>query len=279
MQTQLFEPPTRAEGLRRLQEFVPRAGYDYSKQRNYDRGPNNRLNVSVLSPWIRYRLISESEVVSAVLQKHSARAADKYIQEVFWRTYWKGWLEIHPSVWVTYRRSVADLIRRLDRETVLRSQWETATLGRTGIACFDAWVEELSGTGYLHNHARMWFASIWIFTLELPWELGADFFLRHLLDGDPASNTLSWRWVAGLQTKGKTYLARPDNIAKFTDGRFPQSARLSKTAHAVPEATLHPAIDPPQPANWPESSTNCWLRGCPSRSFLYGKGLAVRYAQ
>ncbi len=55
----------------------------------------------------------------------------------------------------------------------------------------------------------MWFASIWIFTLRLPWELGADFFLRHLLDGDPASNTLSWRWVGGLQTPGKTYLAGP----------------------------------------------------------------------
>jgi deoxyribodipyrimidine photo-lyase len=66
-------------------------------------------------------------------------------------------------------------------------------------------VQELVETGYLHNHARMWFASIWIFTLRLPWELGADFFLRHLLDGDAASNTLSWRWVAGLHTKGKHY--------------------------------------------------------------------------
>jgi deoxyribodipyrimidine photo-lyase len=66
----------------------------------------------------------------------------------------------------------------------------------------------------------MWFASIWIFTLRLPWALGADFFLRHLLDGDPASNTLSWRWVAGLHTRGKSYVARAENIRRYTDGRF-----------------------------------------------------------
>ena len=63
----------------------------------------------------------------------------------------------------------------------------------------------------------MWFASIWIHTLELQWELGADFFLKHLLDGDPASNTLSWRWVAGIHTKGKNYIARKSNIEKYSN--------------------------------------------------------------
>jgi len=66
----------------------------------------------------------------------------------------------------------------------------------------------------------MWFASIWIFTLNLPWELGARFFMKHLLDGDAASNTLSWRWVAGIQTQGKNYLARESNIRKFTNQRY-----------------------------------------------------------
>jgi deoxyribodipyrimidine photo-lyase len=79
----------------------------------------------------------------------------------------------------------------------------------------------------------MWFASVWIFTLQLPWALGADFFMRHLLDGCPASNTLSWRWVAGLHTQGKTYLARPDNIATFTNGRFQPPAHTLAT-HAMP---------------------------------------------
>jgi hypothetical protein len=107
----------------------------------------------------------------------------------------------------------------LERNGGLRTAYAEATEGRTGIAAFDTWAHELVATGYLHNHARMWFASIWIFTLKLDWRLGADFFLRHLMDGDAASNTLSWRWVGGLHTKGKHYLARADNIARYTAGR------------------------------------------------------------
>jgi deoxyribodipyrimidine photo-lyase len=159
-------------------------------------------------------------VIRATLGRHSIQASEKFIQEVFWRTYWKGWLEMRPSVWTTYQNDLGQLSNQLATQSGFRQRWEEACLGRTGIDCFDAWAIELAQTGYLHNHARMWFASIWIFTLRLPWQLGADFFLRHLLDGDPAPNTLSWRWVAGLQTVGKTYLARASNIAKYTDGRF-----------------------------------------------------------
>ena len=113
----------------------------------------------------------------------------------------------------------ADLAK-LDRYRDIRADYEAAIEGRTGIEPFDDWARELLETGTLHNHARMWFASIWVFTLGLPWRLGADFFLRHLLDGDAASNTLSWRWVAGLHTSGKHYLATSENIAKFTNGRY-----------------------------------------------------------
>jgi deoxyribodipyrimidine photo-lyase len=116
-------------------------------------------------------------------------------------------------------------------------------LGETGIDGFDDWAKELSATGYLHNHARMWFASIWIFTLRLPWELGADFFLRHLIDGDPASNTLSWRWVGGLHTPGKTYLATAENIALNTRGRF-RPEGLAPEAPALPM----PPLPAPRPA-------------------------------
>jgi hypothetical protein len=87
--------------------------------------------------------------------------------------------------------------------------------GEGGVACMDKMARELIETGYLHNHARMWWASYWIHVERLPWELGADFFFRHLLDADPASNTLSWRWVAGLQTVGKTYTVRRSNIEKY----------------------------------------------------------------
>ncbi len=204
--------PSRAAALAALEAFIPHSGRLYAAQRNFDHGPDNRANISMLSPYIRHRLITEQEVIKRVLTRHRFVDAEKFVQEVCWRTYWKGWLDMRPSVWAKY---LAD-VDRLPRS----AEYHAACAGSTGIACFDAWSAELKETGYLHNHARMWFASLWIFVLGLPWQLGADFFYHHLIDGDPASNTLSWRWVAGLQTAGKTYLAQADNIAKFTNQRF-----------------------------------------------------------
>ena len=232
--------PTRAAGLDALRKFAPRAGRAYAARRNYDFGPEDRSNVSALSPWLRHRILTEAETLEAILARHSAETAEKFIQEVFWRGYFKGWLERRPAVWAAYRAGVASDLDALTTER--RSAYQAALAGRTGIEGFDDWARELVETGWLHNHARMWFASIWIFTLRLPWRLGADFFLRHLMDGDPASNTLSWRWVAGLHTRGKTYLARRDNIARYTEGRF-SPAGLSPVAEPLDEAP-HPAAAP-----------------------------------
>jgi deoxyribodipyrimidine photo-lyase len=207
-----YPKPSREAGLARLAGFVPAMGRHYAEGRNHDPGPGQRDAVSGLSPYLRHRLLLESEAVAAALASHGAATAERFIQEVAWRSYWKGWLEQHPGVWQDYRQRMA----------------ATEPPRRTGIACFDAWAEELVETGYLHNHARMWFASIWIFTLRLPWEAGADLFLRHLLDGDAASNTLSWRWVAGLQTRGKHYVARAENIAQYTGGRFDPASQLDE---------------------------------------------------
>jgi deoxyribodipyrimidine photo-lyase len=239
-----FFVPTRAAGLARLADFVPRAGRDYAQGRNSDHGPEQRDNVSGLSPYIRHRLVTEREVVAATLAAHSLAAAEKFVQEVLWRTYWKGWLEMRPAIWDRYlaERDAARAGFRGGRDLA------RAETGTTGIEGFDDWAQELVATGYLHNHARMWFASIWIFTLRLPWTLGADFFMRHLIDADPASNTLSWRWVAGLQTAGKTYLATADNIARHTGGRFAPKG-LATAAAALTEPPIPaPAALPAQPA-------------------------------
>jgi deoxyribodipyrimidine photo-lyase len=209
--------PTRTAGLDRLIAFLPHAGRDYASLRNLDLP--GHPHVSALSPWIRHRLVTEAEVIEATQRAHP-RGAEKYLAEVWWRTYWKGWLELRPNIWTAYRKGVTAALNRLAVEPGLDVRAEAAMLGETGIDGFDHWAREMVATGYLHNHARMWVASIWIFTLRLPWELGADFFLRHLIDGDPASNTLSWRWVAGLHTPGKTYLATAENIARNTGNRF-----------------------------------------------------------
>jgi deoxyribodipyrimidine photo-lyase len=226
---------TRAEGERILTAFAPRMGRRYANGRNTDHGAGAHHAVSMLSPYIRRRLVLESDVVAAAIAAHGMEDAEKFIQEVIWRGYFKGWLERRPQVWDSYRSGLEADLATLDRRT--RRDLERAMNGQTGIACFDAWAEELVQTGYLHNHARMWFASIWIFTLGLPWRLGADFFYRHLLDGDAASNTLGWRWVAGLHTRGKPYPAEAQNIATFTAGRFaPRASDLAKVTQGL-EAT------------------------------------------
>lgn len=240
--------PTRAAGLARLNEFLPRAGRAYAERRNLDLGPQDRSNVSALSPWLRRRLITEDEVVAAVLARHSAAAAEKFIQEVAWRTYWKGWLELRPAMLEHFNAQRIALKAELERNAGLALGYARATDGASGIACFDAWVEELQTTGWLHNHARMWFASIWIFTLRLPWQLGADFFYKHLLDADPASNTLSWRWVAGLHTAGKHYLARAENIERNTGGRFAPYGQLDEAAEPIVEDVQPLPITPLVPA-------------------------------
>lgn len=230
-------PATRKEALDALSAFLPQSSSYYSKNRNFDWGTSNRSNVSLLSACLQRRMITEEEVIQAVLSKHSFEAAEKFIQEVLWRSYWKSWLELRPSVWQDYLRQ---------KEKSFESEnYEKALSGKTGIDCFDTWRRELQETGYLHNHARMWFSSIWIFTLNLPWQKGAELFENELLDFDAASNTLSWRWVAGLQTPGKHYLARAENIEKFTQGRFHPQGQLNEEAPApvAPAVPIEKEVD------------------------------------
>ena len=216
---------SKAAALNRLNNFVEQNLSEYSKLRNFDFGPENRTNISGLSPYITHGVINEKEVIEKSLSKFSFSKNEKFIQEVLWRTYWKGWLELRPNVWTDYLVE----LNKIREEYKDNQNYKNAIDGKTNIECFNYWVTELKENNYLHNHTRMWFASIWIFTLELPWQLGAEFFMQHLYDGDSASNTLGWRWVAGIQTQGKHYLASEWNIKKFTNNRF-NNIKLNETA-------------------------------------------------
>ena len=220
----MFEA-SRAKALNQLDNFVENNLAEYSRLRNFDFGPEKRSNVSCLSPYITHGIINEKEVIQKSLNKFSFSKNEKFIQEVLWRTYWKGWLELRPNVWTDYLLE----LNKIKKEFQNNQDYLSAIDGRTNISCFNEWVKELKENNYLHNHTRMWFASIWIFTLELPWQLGAEFFMQHLYDGDAASNTLGWRWVAGVQTQGKHYLASEWNIKKFTNNRF-QNIKLNENA-------------------------------------------------
>ena len=208
--------PSRAAAVENLSNFINKGLDDYSKSRNFDFGPENRSNVSCLSPFITHGIINELEVIDKSLKKFSFSKNEKFIQEVLWRIYWKGWLELRPNVWSDYLIE----LNNIKDEFKNNKNYLNAIEGKTNVECFNVWINELKENNYLHNHTRMWFASIWIFTLDLPWQLGAEFFMQHLYDGDAASNTLGWRWVAGVQTQGKHYLASDWNIKKFTNNRF-----------------------------------------------------------
>jgi len=216
---------SRAEAVEELNHFIANNLLEYSKLRNFDFGPQKRDNTSCLSPYITHGLINEVEIINKSLKKFSFVKNEKFIQEVLWRVYWKGWLELRPKVWTGYLRELKDIKESFKDN----KEYLDAIEGKTNIECFNEWVNELKKFNYLHNHTRMWFASIWIFTLNLPWQLGAEFFMKHLFDGDVASNTLGWRWVAGIQTQGKNYLATEWNIKKFTNNRF-QNIKINEEA-------------------------------------------------
>ena len=233
----IFEA-SRAKAVDKLNTFVEQNLSDYSKLRNFDFGPSNRSNVSCLSPYITHGIINELEVINKSLKKFSFAKNEKFIQEVLWRVYWKGWLELRPDVWSDYLIE----LDKIKKEFKNNQSYLDAIEGKTNVDCFNQWVIELKESNYLHNHTRMWFASIWIFTLELPWQLGAEFFMQHLYDGDAASNTLGWRWVAGIQTQGKHYLASEWNINKFTNNRF-KNIKLSENAKPISNDKIYSVIN------------------------------------
>ena len=228
------------EAQKLLNDFLPKTGKYYSKKRNYTYDIDDNTNTtSLLSPYIRYRLISEEEVLKKTLSIQPFLKSQKFIEEIYWRTYWKGWLEHRKEVYDDYLNERDVLIKKYH----ITNSYIKAINGETDLDFFNNWVNQLKTNGYLHNHVRMWFASIWIFTLNLPWQLGANFFMENLLDGDPASNTLSWKWVAGLQTKGKHYLARKDNISKFSNINIKKEIELNENANYLNENKNYIAKD------------------------------------
>ena len=237
-----------------LDRFIESKISSYSKMRNFDLGSSESNYVSYLSPAITRRILTEQYVVNRVLKFFPFNKVEKFIQEICWRTYWKGYLEHRPKIWREFLGDLDSLGYQRNSE-----KYEKAVLGLTGIECYDNWVNELKDKNYLHNHTRMWFASIWIYTLHLPWQLGAELFLEHLHDADPASNTLSWRWVAGIHTQNKQYIASPENINKFTRGKYYPHGQLKQQVRQVSTWKDYEIIDLDLESYQPKKLVKCVL--------------------
>src|SRR6056300_1757748 len=122
---------SRASAIEKLNKFVDQNLFEYSRLRNFDYGPNNRSNISCLSPYITHGIISELEVIKKLLNKFSFSKNEKFIQEVLWRTYWKGWLELRPAVWTDYW---AELLK-LRKDFKNKTNYLEAIEGKTNIEC------------------------------------------------------------------------------------------------------------------------------------------------
>ena len=220
----------RQHSIDKMTDWMPNAASSYQSSRNYDL--DGKQTTSRLSESISAGILSEMDVIDCAKRFNISMKNNKFIEEIFWRVYFRGYFETHPSVWKYYTKNLNSHFQKLPK------YYDIAVRGETEIECFNVWINQLKETGYLHNHTRMWFASIWIFTLDLPWELGADLFMRYLNDADEASNTLSWRWVAGLHTSKKPYVARASNIFKYTQKYNPQN-KLNPSPEPIREAIDH----------------------------------------
>ena len=220
----------RQHSIDKMTDWMPNAASSYQSTRNYDL--DGKQTTSRLSESISAGILSEMDVIDCAKRFNISMKNNKFIEEIFWRVYFRGYFETHPSVWTYYTKNLNSHFQKLPK------YYDIAVKGETELECFNAWINQLKETGYLHNHTRMWFASIWIFTLDLPWELGADLFMQYLNDADEASNTLSWRWVAGLHTSKKPYVARASNIFKYTQKYNPQN-KLNPSPEPIREAIDH----------------------------------------
>ena len=196
-----YFPPSRQVALDRIKAINPS---EYASSRNHLEG-----RVTGLSPYITHALVSLPELLATVLSQHPLRIQDKLIFELGWREYFR-------HLWKFHGNGIGSSIHQgplPDDQYMVNLPWDIRQAS-TGIAVIDMAVTTLYASGYLHNHARMWLASYIVHIRKVHWRTGADWLYGHLLDGDLASNHLSWQWVAGTNS-AKPYIYNADNVTRF----------------------------------------------------------------
>lgn len=202
-------PGGRKAAEKALREIAP---FAYGKTRNFLDG-----KVTKLSAYIRHGVLSLGEIREYVLKRvENPNDAHKLIQELAWRDYWQRlYVKLGNRIWQNQEEYKTGYLPT-DYTAKLP---EDITNGTTGLVCIDSFSQELQTTGYLHNHIRMWLAAYIIHWRRVQWQAGAKWFLQHLLDGDPASNNMSWQWVASTFSH-KPYFFNRENLERYTKGVY-----------------------------------------------------------
>jgi deoxyribodipyrimidine photo-lyase len=184
----------------------------YAKTRNFLTG-----DVTKLSPYIRHGVLSLREIREYILQRvKNPDDVNKLINELAWRDYWQRlYIKLGNGIWENQEEY------KTGYKTTNYAPQLPADIsnGTTGLFCIDKFSQELQQTGYLHNHIRMWLAAYIIHWRHIQWQVGAKWFLQHLLDGDPASNNMSWQWVASTFSH-KPYFFNRENLERYTKGVY-----------------------------------------------------------
>jgi deoxyribodipyrimidine photo-lyase len=229
-------PPTREAALARIAAVRPG---DYARTRNALDGAVTRL-----SPYLTHGFVSLPDVLAGVLARGPLHVQHKFVFELGWRAYFR-------HVWAHRGEAILQSLHPgpLPDEAYARVLPADLRAGATGVPAIDQAVRTLYATGYLHNHARMWLASYVVHLRKVHWRTGADWLLGHLLDGDLASNHLSWQWVAGTASR-KPYLFNAENIARYA----PPSWRSTGTPIDVSYEVLDAIARSPLAVNGSEAA-------------------------
>lgn len=193
----------RSMALVKLSQANP---FSYGRNRNFLNGANTHL-----SPYIRHGCLSLNETFATIKNKFGL-AAENLLMQLAWRDYWR-------QVWETRGNAIYSEMEPAKVTLGYAPLTEAVTQGKTGLPCMDAFITDLRQTGYVHNHARMWLASYIVHHLKMDWRQAADWFEQHLLDGDKASNHLSWQWVASTFSS-KPYYFNQENLARFSGEKY-----------------------------------------------------------
>jgi deoxyribodipyrimidine photo-lyase len=195
--------PCREEALYHFQNFNPNR---YAQTRNFLNGQISRMSVH-----IKHGVIQNRELLKIIRDKFSFLESEKFIQELAWRDFWRSYAYHHPDqLWT----DVEEYKTGFSPHDYLDDLPEDIAHGKTPTQVINYFIQELTQTGYLHNHARMYVASYVIHFRRVKWQAGAKFFLTHLLDGDIASNNFSWQWIASTFAS-KPYIFNLENVRKY----------------------------------------------------------------
>lgn len=229
-------PPTLAAAHARIAAVRPA---DYARSRNALGGAASRL-----SPYITHGFVSLPEVLAGVAAQHRLDPQHKFVYELGWRAYFR-------HVWQHRGDAILQSLHAgpLPEDAYARALPADIRQARSGLPVIDQAVRTLYATGYLHNHARMWLASYVVHLRKVHWRAGADWMLAHLLDGDLASNHLSWQWVAGTGSQ-KPYLFNAGNVARYAPADWHSPGSVIDQSYAALEAIARRGEPvPAQPAD------------------------------